>query len=175
MSEETRHAPRLADSIQTVEALAGEITQTVSELPDEVLRWKPAENVWSIAQILGHVGEAAPYWAGEIQRVIANPGAQWGRNHHDEARLAAVAATSQRSTRDIVAGFSEAAKTVASTLRSLRETDLQIQSPSRNPRWGVKPMSFVLDNLVVSHLRGHRDQIMRNLSQYSAHAGKLRP
>lgn len=112
--------------------------------------------------------EAAPYWAGEIQRVIANPGAEWGRNHQNEARLAAVAATSQRSTRDVIAGFGQAANAVVSALCTLRERDLQIESPSRNPRWGVKPMSFVLDHLIVSHLRGHRDQIMRNLNRFSA-------
>jgi hypothetical protein len=34
-------------------------------------------------------------------------------------------------------------------------------------------MSFVLDHLIVSHLRGHRDQIMRNLIQFSAQASEL--
>jgi hypothetical protein len=165
MSEEKRPAPLLEESIQSIQALAGEVSQTVTELPDDVLRWKPAEDVWSMVEILGHVQEAAPYWAGEIQRVIANPGTHWGRNHHDEARLAAVAATSQRSTRDIIAGFDQAVNAVLSVLGTLRETDLQVESPSRNPRWGLKPMSFVLDHLIVSHLRGHRDQIMRNLKR----------
>jgi hypothetical protein len=173
MSEKKQHEPRLQESIEAIQALAGEVTQTVADLPEHVVRWKPAENIWSIAEILGHVEEAAPYWTGEIQRVVANPGVQWGRNHHDEARLAAVAATSQRSTGEVIAGFHEAAKTVVSALGSLRETDLQIESPSRNPRWGVKPMSFVLNQLVVSHLRGHRDQILRNLSQFSAQAGEV--
>jgi hypothetical protein len=40
----------------------------------------------------------------------------------------------------------------------------------KNPHWGVKPMSFVLDDLIISHLRRHRDQVMRNVSRYSAHA-----
>ncbi len=172
MSEEEPVAPLLKESIRSIQELAGEVTQTVTELPDDVLRWKPAENIWSIAEILGHMEEAAPYWAREIQRVIATPGTQWGRNHDDETRLAAVAAASQRNARDVVAGFSEAVEALLSSLRTLRESDLQIESASRNPRWGVKPMSFVLDNLIVSHLRGHRDQIMRNLSQFSAHLDK---
>jgi uncharacterized damage-inducible protein DinB len=174
MSEVKRHAPLLEESIQSIQELAGEITQTVTELPEDVLRWKPAEGVWSITQILSHVQEAGPYWTGEIQRVIANPGTMWGRNHHDEARLAAVAAASQRSTRDVIAGFGQATNAVVSVLRTLRQTDLQIESPSRNPRWGIKPMSFVLDHLIVSHLRGHRDQIVRNLSQFPAQAGELK-
>jgi hypothetical protein len=174
MSEEKRHAPLLEESIQSIQQLTDEVMQTVTELRDDVLRWKPAEDVWSITQILSHVQEAAPYWAGEIQRVVANPGTMWGRNHHDDARLAAVAATSQRSTRDVIAGFGQAMNAVVSVLRTLRETDLQIDSPSRNPRWGIKPMSFVLDHLIVSHLLGHRDQIMRNVSQFSAQFGELK-
>jgi hypothetical protein len=172
MSEEKRQAPLLEESIRSIQELAREVTQTVTELPEDALRWKPAVDIWSITEILGHMEEAVPYWAGEIQRVLANPGTQWGRNHHDEARLAAVSATSQRSTRNVIAGFGQAANIVVSSLRTLRETDLQIESPSRNARWGVKPMSFVLENLIVSHLRGHRDQIMRNLNQFSAQAGE---
>jgi hypothetical protein len=172
MPEENRPTPTLEEAIHSIQALAGEITRTVTPLPENVLRWKPAEDVWSIVEILSHIEEAAPYWAGEIQGAIANPGTKWGRNHLDEARLAAITAAPQRSTREVITGFAQAADAVVSSLRKLRETDLQIEFPSKNPRWGVKPMSFVLDNLIVSHLRGHRDQIMRNLSQFSAHAGE---
>jgi uncharacterized damage-inducible protein DinB len=174
MPEEMRPSRLLEESIRSIQELAAEITQTVTELPENVLRWKPAQDVWSITEILGHVEEAAPYWAGEIQRVVANPGAEWGRNHQNEARLAAVAATSQRSKQDVVTGFGQAANAVVTALRTLREKDLRIESPSKNPRWGIKPMSFVLDHLIVSHLRGHRDQIIRNLNQFSTQAGKLR-
>ena len=168
MPEGMRSARLLEESIRSIQELVCEITQSVTELPEDVLRWKPAEDIWSITEILGHVEEAAPYWAGEIQRVVANPSAGWGRNHHDDARLAAVVATSQRSTRELIGGFTKAANDVVSTLRTLREDSLQIESASRNPRWGVKPMSFVLDHLIVCHMRGHRDQIMRNLNQFSA-------
>ena len=106
--------------------------------------------------------------------MVANPETKWGRTHQADARLAAVAATSQRNTRDVIAGFGQAADSVVSALRTLRERDLQIESPSRNPRWGVKPMSFMLDHLIVSHLRGHRDQIMRNLSQFSSQTAELK-
>ena len=171
MPEETRSAGLLEDSIHSIQELTAEITGTVAELPESVLRWKPAEHAWSITEILGHVQEAVPYWAGEIQRVAANPGAEWGRNHENESRLAAVVATSQRNTRDIVAGLGNAMNAAVAILRTLQDSDLQIEAPSRNPRWREKPMSFVLDHLIVSHLRGHRDQIARNLDQFAGRAG----
>jgi uncharacterized damage-inducible protein DinB len=166
---EGRHSAHLIDeSVQSIQELANEITQTVVELPEDALRWKPAADAWSIAEILGHIEEAMPYWAAEIQRVVANPGTEWGRNHQNESRLAAVAATPRRSVGDLIAGVAKAGNTVAAVLRRLNEQDLQIESPSGNPRWGIKPMSFVLDHLIVSHLRGHRDQIKRTLDQFAA-------
>jgi uncharacterized damage-inducible protein DinB len=174
MPEEMRPPRLLEESIRSIQELAGEITQTVTELPECIFRWKPTQDVWSIAEILGHVEEAVPYWAGEIQRVVANPGAEWGRNHQNEARLAAVAATSERSKHDVITGFGQAANAVVTALGTLREKDLRIESPSWNPRWGFKPMSFLLDHLIVSHLRGHRDQIIRNLNQFSTQEGELK-
>jgi uncharacterized damage-inducible protein DinB len=175
LPERGHSANLIEESIQSIQELAGEITQTVAELPEYALRWKPTADAWSVAEILGHVQEATPYWASEIQRVVANPGTEWGRNHQNESRLAAVAATPQRSIRDLIAGVTKAANAVVTVLRKLNEQDLQIESPSRNPRWGVKPMSFVLDHLIVSHLRGHRDQIKRTLDQFAAaHAGDLK-
>lgn len=175
MPEGSLSARRIEESIQSIQELAAEITHTVVELPEDALRWKPAADVWSMAEILGHVQEAMPYWVGEIQRVVTNPGAEWGRNHQNESRLAAVAATPRRSIRDLIAGVAETANAVVAVLGKLNDQDLQIESPSRNPRWGVKPMSFVLDHLIVSHLRGHRDQIKRTLDQFAAtHAGDLK-
>jgi uncharacterized damage-inducible protein DinB len=77
MSEEKRHALLLEESNQSIQELASEVMQIVTELPEDMLRSKPAEDFWSITEILGHVEEAAPYWAGEIQRVVANPGTKW--------------------------------------------------------------------------------------------------
>jgi hypothetical protein len=55
---------------------------------------------------------------------------------------------------------------VQTTLSSLSEDDLNIESPSRNPRFGTKPMSFIVDHLLVEHLDTHLKQIRRNVQQY---------
>ena len=142
------------------------IVETVSFLPEETLRRKPAPEVWSIVEILCHVEELIPYWAGEIQRVVAKPGVEWGRGIEDEARVHAVAVSAQRRTRDVVAGIRAGTVRAAAILEGLREEDLSIESPSRNPRYGVKPMSYVLDHMIVEHVRGHVGQIRRNLQQF---------
>jgi hypothetical protein len=40
-------------------------------------------------------------------------------------------------------------------------------NPSRNPRWGAKPASFVVDDLVVHHVAKHQEQIRRNVAQFN--------
>lgn len=52
-------------------------------------------------------------------------------------------------------------------LSRLRDEDLSIEAPSRNPRWGVKPAGFILDTLLVKHLEGHRQQIQRNVKEFT--------
>src|SRR6266849_10973691 len=50
----------------------------------------PAENEWSIMQNLAHIVEFMPYWAGEIEKLVANPGQNFGRTAQHEGRLRAI-------------------------------------------------------------------------------------
>src|SRR5581483_5616020 len=94
----------LESAISSVQVLAREIYDTVSALPEHVIRWKPAPDKWSIQEILGHMEEAVPYWANEMERVVSHSGTEWGRNHEDAARLAALADCLQRSPQELLAG-----------------------------------------------------------------------
>jgi uncharacterized damage-inducible protein DinB len=158
----------LQESIASVEESTNGIMDAVGKLPEEAIRWKPTPEVWSIHEILCHVDEAIPYWAEEIERVVAKPGVEWGRNHQNETRLAAVAVSSQRKTGDVLASIQKGSQKTVAILRKLKDEDLNIESPSRNPRFATKPMSFVLDHLVVTHLRNHFGQVRRNIEQLSA-------
>jgi uncharacterized damage-inducible protein DinB len=158
----------LRESIKAIRETSNSIVEVASKLPDEAIRWKPSEEKWSILEILCHLEEAVPYWATEIQRVVANPGIEWGRGHGDEVRLKAVALANERTVGDVLTGVQKGAQTAVKILETLRDADLEIESPSRNPRFGVKPMSFVLDHLLVVHLSNHLGQMQRNLSQLQA-------
>jgi uncharacterized damage-inducible protein DinB len=158
----------LKTSIESIQDSVNSIVETVDTLPDEMVRWKPRPEVWSILEVLCHVEEAVPYWADEIHRVVAQPGVEWGRGHQNEARLAAVASAPRHNAKDIVAGIQRGTARAVAILNGLRDEDLLIESPSHNPRFGTKPMSFVLDHLLVAHLRGHLGQIRRSLEQFAA-------
>ena len=54
----------------------------------------------------------------------------------------------------------------AAALTSLNDDDLAMKASSKNPRWGVKPASFVIDDLLVHHIAKHQARIRRNIAQY---------
>ena len=47
----------------------------------------PAENEWTIMQNLAHIVEFMSYWAGEIEKIVAEPGCTFGRTPEDVGRL----------------------------------------------------------------------------------------
>ena len=93
--------------------------------------------------------------------------APWGRDHTDTARRAAVTNTSAYQLDAVVADIREAVRRSAETLRTLSDEDLAVEATSKNPRWGLKPASFVVDDLLVHHVAKHQGQIRRNVAQFN--------
>jgi hypothetical protein len=52
-------------------------------------------------------------------------------------------------------------------LTTLTDADLAIEAASKNPRWGVKPAAFVVDDLLVHHVAKHQGQIRRNVARFA--------
>lgn len=153
------------DSIQSINQTIDSITKTVDGLSEEIIRWNPTEEEWSIMQILSHLAEAVPYWLKEINFLLENPGSEWGRGLQHEGRLAAVSNTEKISVSGILAELQSLKPAVEKVLGALSDEQLATESPSRNPRFGTKPISFIIDHLMVEHLSKHEGQIERNLSK----------
>ena len=117
-------------------------------------------------EILCHVAEFVPYWTSQMLQVVQCPGDPWGRTHTDTARLDAVARAGARSLSDVVEEIRHAARASVSAIRHLRDADLDVEAVSRNPRWGHKPASFIIDDLLIHHVEKHLGQIRRNLTQF---------
>ena len=144
----------------------GEILAEVEQLPSELIHWVPGDGVWTVMDNLCHIREFVPFWTGETLRIVRRTGEPWGRDHTDTARLAAVTNTAAYQLDAVVADIREAVRRSAETLRTLSEEDLASEATSKNPRWGVKPASFVVDDLLVSHVAKHQGQIRRNVAQF---------
>jgi len=151
------------ESIQSIQESLTEILIVAENLSEETIRWKPSEEEWSILQILSHLVEGVPYWLGEVERVVAEPGSSWGRGLQDLARLAAVTDIDKLSVKDVLAEVGQLSQKVASGLELDAET-LKQESPHRNfAKFGNKPVSFIIDHFIEEHVAGHAKQIQRNL------------
>ena len=117
--------------------------------------------------ILCHIREFIPFWTNETVRITQRPEEKWGRDHTDTGRLAAVTNTAALKLEDVVADIRQHVRHSAETLKSLSDADLSIEATSMNPRWGLKPASFVVDQLLVGHAEKHLGQIRRNASQFA--------
>jgi len=164
MPEETRAGAAAA----RLQAATDELIAEVQRLPPELITWIPGEGVWSVMDNLCHVREFVPFWTGEALRIARQPQEAWGRDHTDTARLAAVTNTASNNVNDVLADIRAAAHRSAETLRTLSEADLDSEATSKNPRWGLKPASFVVDQLLVQHVEKHLGQIRRNVAQFDA-------
>ena len=80
-------------------ATTDEILAEVQQLPAELIHWVPAEGVWTVMDNLCHIREFVPFWTGETLRIVRRPDEQWGRDHTDTARLAAVTNTAAQAAR----------------------------------------------------------------------------
>jgi len=156
------------EAIQGTQQSLSRIISSAQGLSIDRLHWKPAEDKWSVMEVLVHVDEAIPYWLNEITRLLAAPGTAWGRGLQDEQRLAALAEAGSRSLAEVLDSIANAKERVAVVLGPITQDELQQQSPSRNPRFGTQPLSFVIQHLVVDHAAVHDKQITRNLTQYDA-------
>jgi uncharacterized damage-inducible protein DinB len=149
-----------------LQKIADEILVEVGQLPPEIIHWVPGENVWTVMDILCHVREFVPFWTGEAIRIVRHPEERWGRDHTDTARLAAVANTRMYKLPDVAQDIRRLVGQSAETLKTLSDADLSCEATSKNPRWGVKPASFVVDHLIVQHVEKHLGQIRRNVTQF---------
>jgi uncharacterized damage-inducible protein DinB len=147
-------------------SLSDQICDLAEQLPAPLIVWKPGADVWSILEILCHVEEVTLYWTGQTMQIVQKPAELWGRDHTNTDRKAAVENAANRDLAGVTAGIRAAARDSAAILRTLSEADLSVEATSKNPRWGVKPARFVVDDLIVGHLEKHLAQIRRNVAQY---------
>ncbi|MDG5788843.1 DinB family protein [Evansella sp. AB-P1] len=141
------------------------IIHKVKALSEEEIRFKPAEDVWSIMEIICHVEEVIPYWMNELIRTIENPGTAWGRGLQDEARLAAVSRAPEREVKDVLVGIEEARNEANALWEKISDDQLKVVAPHRNPKFGVKPMTFLVEHFITDHLKKHGWQIERNVEE----------
>ncbi|MGG1397962.1 DinB family protein [Bacillus salipaludis] len=144
-----------------------DIVAIVKNTEEATLYVKPSENEWSAMQIVSHIIEAVDFWVADLEALLVVPGAKWGRNHEHVRRLAAVneEIISRINKDDAINALQNLVPKVEEALGKVKEEDLVKTAPSYNPNFDRKPLSFLVDHLIVKHVLGHYEQIVRHLEK----------
>jgi len=117
----------------------------------------PAENEWTIMQNLSHIVEFMPYWAGEIEKLVTEPGSNFGRTPEDVGRLQGISEHEMDSLSKIEAALPGSYKRLDEVLRKLNDSDLELTA--KHVRYGEKPLDWFIEEFLTNPLKGHVEQI----------------
>jgi len=137
------------------------IDDPLAQIDISKLYRSPAENEWTIMQNLAHIVEFMPYWAGEIEKLHAEPGCEFGRTHEDVGRLQGISEHEMDSLSSIKAALPGSYARLDGVLGRLKDSDLQLTG--KHVRYGEKPLDWLIEEFVTNHLSGHEEQIKRCL------------
>ncbi|MEL3960064.1 DinB family protein [Lysinibacillus endophyticus] len=157
----------LGKEVEDFKKSIDEIVEVLKNTDEKTLYVKPSAPEWSAMQIVSHVIEAVDFWVAELEALLIVPGAKWGRNHEQARRLAAVeeSVVAQLSKETAITSLQNLVPKVEAALAKVKEEDLAKTAPSYNPHFDGKPLSFLIDHLIVKHVVGHHGQIVRHLAK----------
>jgi hypothetical protein len=122
----------------------------------------PVENEWTIMQNLAHVTEFMPYWAGEIEKLVADPGRNFGRTAQDEGRLRGISEHEKDSLSRMKVALPVSYARLDEVLGSLKDNDLALIG--KYSKYGEKSLDWFIEEFVMGHLSGHVQQIKAYLA-----------
>lgn len=157
----------LNEKLEVFKKSLEDIVATLKNTEEAVLYKKPSESEWSAMQIVSHILEAVDFWVVDLEALLVVPGAKWGRNHEHVRRLAAVdeSVVSRINKDEAITALQNLVPKVEAALAKVKEEDLVKTAPSYNPNFDGKPLSFLVEHLIVGHVAGHYGQIVRHLKK----------
>lgn len=146
---------------ESYEELNQLIDDQLAELETEKLYQTPTEGEWSIMQNLAHIAEFMPYWAGEIEKLLAKPGQNFGRTMQHEGRLQFIRDHETDSLVEIQALLPGSYERLMGVLGNLKDSDLELAGI--HSRYGEKPLEWFIEEFITQHLKNHLEQIRVDL------------
>jgi uncharacterized damage-inducible protein DinB len=143
------------------------IVAVLNNAEEAALYAKPSDKEWSAMQIVSHILEAVDFWVTDLEALLVVPGAKWGRNHEHVRRLAAVDedVVSRIKKEEAITTLENLVTKVEAAFVKVKDEDLVKTAPSYNPNFDGKPLSFLVDHLIVQHVTGHYGQLIRHLEK----------
>jgi uncharacterized damage-inducible protein DinB len=157
----------LNEKLEVFKKSIDDIVAVLKNTEEGALYVKPSETEWSAMQIVSHILEAVEFWVTDLEALLVVPGAKWGRNHEHVRRLAAVdeSVVSRIKKENAIIALQKLVPKVEAALVKVTEEDLVKTAASYNPNFDGKPLSFLVDHLIVKHVTGHYGQLVRHLEK----------
>lgn len=121
----------------------------------------PVEGEWTIMQNLAHMVEFMPYWGHEIEKLVANPGQNFGRTMQHEGRLRAVEEYGKDNLEHIRLLLPTSYAELERVLNNLNDSDLALTG--HHVKFGEKSLDWFIEEFVTKHLSDHVYQIETSL------------
>jgi hypothetical protein len=138
----------------------------LSHLDKKRLYEKPIPDEWSLMENIAHINEILPYWAGEIEKLVAHPGQNFGRTQQHAGRLQAIAVhgtdTLAKAQAELPGGYAR----LEGVIRTLKDSDLELTGI--HPRFGECQLGWFIEEFVTRHLANHLLQMQAILLAFEA-------
>lgn len=121
------------------------------------------EATWGPPETLAHAAEMLPFWAGEIERVLAGTPqpVPFGRVASDALRIGIIGRDRSLPPRELLSRIDSDATRLARRLAEL--SPAQAGRVGRHPTLGELSVVRIADRFVVSHLEEHVEQLRATL------------
>lgn len=134
----------------------------ISELAAAQLYRTPEQNEWSLMQSLAHIQEFLPYWAAEVEKLVAQPGQNFGRTMQDEGRLQALRVHGHDSLPWLKEALPGSYARLDTVLSHLQEDDLALTAC--HVRFSERTLEWFISEFISMHLHNHVVQLRACLS-----------
>ncbi|MGD9894098.1 MAG: DinB family protein [Dehalococcoidia bacterium] len=149
--------PGMTDA-ERLEATVDELAARLTALPEASFTQRTQSDAWTAAEVVGHMTELLPYWAGVAVSVAAAPGTPFGRTLDDPDRVGAVAAANEVARGESLAHLRHATHEAAQAIRAFDAT--QWDSAGMHPTNGSMTVGAIVQQLIVDHAIAHTHQAL---------------
>jgi DinB superfamily len=153
--------PKVGEILNSIQNSYIELNQLLNgplaALDSSKLYQVPAENEWTILQNLAHTVEFMPYWANEVEMLVAEPGRNFGRTAQDERRLRGISDHEADTLAQIQVALPGSYARLFQVLSTLKDSDLALTG--NHVKYGNQTLEWFIEEFITRHLSGHVQQI----------------
>lgn len=153
--------PQVAEILNSVQTSYAELNQLLNgplaALDSSKLYQLPSENEWTIMQNLAHIVEFMPYWANEVELLVAEPGRNFGRTMQHEGRLRGISEHELDTLPQIQAALPGSYARLEQVLSNLNGSELTLTG--HHVKFGNQALTWFIEEFITRHLSNHVEQI----------------